>query len=355
MVSFSEVRCPNCGAPLRLPRGSSPILSGATIRCDFCDMLLAPERGGFRPIAPERAAETLERPSAPRIWLGRHRYWILGRLALGESSDVFLAKRDARINDLVIVKLSRTGDDDLLAGGLSVLEKLRAADSQGANHLRTLLPKPVASGTARLGMQGQEGDCKAQAFRFRSGFVHTFDDVSQAYPGGVSTHAAVWMLKRVLNLLGFVHRAGFVHGSVLPRHLLVHARDHGVTLVGWSRATRRGQALPATVADARVFYPAEVWSGAPTQFGTDLAMTARCVLRALGASYPLTATDPWRAPDTVDRSLGALLERMAASEATGNAWDLKDEVSAIAQSIHGPPKFVPFDMPGWKRKATDAR
>lgn len=347
MVSFRELRCPNCGAPLRLPNGSAPILSGRTLRCAFCDVLLAPERGGFRPVAPERSDDPLERPSAPRVWLGAMRYWLLGRLGSGESSDVFLAKRDARLQDLVVLKLARTSDQDLLDRGLQLLSKLRAEGTTTSPLLRTLLPAPVASGVARFGVDGRDGSCRAQAFRFKSGFVHTFDEVKKVYPSGVDLHAAVWMTKRLLEVLALVHRQGVGHGSVLPRHLLVHARDHGVSLIGWSRATPLGQPLAATVSDARVFYPAEAWSGAPFHTGVDAAMAARCVLAVLGAPYPASAADAWRAPRSAGL-LGAFLEHLAIGAEPVDTAAIRGELTSVAREMLGATSFVPFAMPGWK-------
>ena len=132
--------------------------------------------------------------------------------------------------------LRAPGDGDLLAREHEVLTALEASRAQGAPHFTRLLPQRVALGTARLGMRGELGERRVAVHRWRSGFVHTFDDVAREHPTGITAGHAVWIWKRMLELLGWIHASGWVHGAVLPPHLLVHARDHGVTLVGFSRA-----------------------------------------------------------------------------------------------------------------------
>lgn len=71
--------------------------------------------------------------------------------------------------------------------------------------------------------------------------MHALEDVRRAYPNGVDPRASVWIWKRLLELLGWVHRAGYTHGAVIPHHLILHAKDHGVVLAGWSSVVRSGK------------------------------------------------------------------------------------------------------------------
>ena len=45
---------------------------------------------------------------------------------------------------------------------------------------------------------------------------------------------------RILEVLALLHRAGVVHGAVLPPHLFVQRADHGVRLVGYGFAGAPG-------------------------------------------------------------------------------------------------------------------
>lgn len=328
-----ETPCPRCGAPMPPP---SAVRSQ---RCAYCRIVLAPANGVWRPENAdddERYGDDRE----PRLWIDGHRYALVGRLARGESSDVFLGRRDEAMSANVVIKVLRAkGAGDLFAREESVLEALASSTAQGAPHFSRLVPERVAFGKGRLGMNGLGGDRMIAIRRWRPGFVHTLDDVRRAHRDTLEPAHAVWMWKRVLELLGFVHAAGWVHGAVLPAHLLVNARDHGVVLAGFSRAVRPGQKLPALTRDAKAFYPDDVWAGGAASARTDLAMSARAMLQMLGG-------DPLRAPSRVPAPFAQLLESTAHAPAAPDAWALVEEASRVAREVFGPPKFVPFDMPG---------
>lgn len=315
-----------------------------TQRCGYCSVLLAPGPGGWAPAAVQSKPEPLLDPHLTRLWIGGHRYALLGRIAQGESSDVFLARRDGRITERVLIKMLRADvDEDLLENERRVLETLEKSRAQGAPYFTGMIPQRVDAGLARLGLHGREGARRTSVFRWRSGFVHTMNDVFSAHSSGIVPEAAVWMWKRMLETLGWVHKSGFVHGSILPQHTLVHARDHGVAFVGWSSAVPLGKPLLVTNPALREYYPDEVWQGAPANPRTDLTMSARLLLKALGGKVD-------RATSRVPEPLARLLETHARGDnrAGDDAWSVRDELDATARRVFGPPKFIPFDMPGWK-------
>lgn len=233
-------------------------------------------------------------------------------------------------------------DHDRLAHEHDVLQALQRATQRGSEHFTRLLPPPIAHGEARLGLHGHEGPRVVTVLGWAPGFVHTFGDVRAAYPTGVPATAAVWLWKRVLETLAWMHEVGFIHGAILPEHLLVHARDHGVRLVGFSSATTTGRALSGFPPGAEGFYPKSTWEGGTASASSDLVMSARCVLFALGA-------DDWQVPSTVPSPIAALLRSVAADDAGGrhDAWALVGELDAATREAFGPPRYVPFALPGW--------
>ncbi len=240
---------------------------------------------------------------------------------------------------LVVVKVLRAeGAADLFAREERVLEDLSHATARGAAHFGRLVPERVAFGRARLGLNGKDGEREVAIRRYRAGFVHTLEDVRRAHGDTLDPAHGVWAWKRTLELLGFVHGAGYVHGAVLPEHLLFDVREHGVVLAGFSRAVRPGERLPARTRGRDAFYPESVARGAAVTEATDLAMSARAVLQLLGG-------DPRRAPERVAAPLAPLLERVATDASGHSAWSLVDEVSRAAEEVFGPPRFVPLTMP----------
>jgi hypothetical protein len=315
-----------------------------TARCGFCSALLAPGPGGWIPAAADAQEEPLLDPHRQRVWVGGHRYALLGRIAQGESTDVFLARRDGRLTERVLIKILRTdGDEDLLENEWRVIEKLEKSHIQGTPYFSGLLPQRVSFGVARLGKNGNEGQRRASVFRWRSGFVHSMNDVYNAHPSGIMPEAAVWMWKRMLETMGWFHQTGYIHGAILPQHTLIHARDHGVAFVGWSSALRSETPLTVVNNDLREYYPEWVWERKRVYPDLDIAMSARLLLRALGGSI-------YHAPSHVPQPLASLLERHARGDGkeTYVAWTVRDQLDRVAGQVFGPSKFIPFSMPGWK-------
>ncbi|MEM6928792.1 MAG: hypothetical protein AAF602_17775, partial [Myxococcota bacterium] len=217
---------------------------------------------------------------------------------------------------------------DLLRREWSTLKALASATSEGADHFVDRLPAPVAHG-----LVDTDRPRTASVFRWRSGFVHSLTEVGDAWPAGVSGPVAVWLLKRLLELLDFVHRSGFVHGAVVPDHVLVHPRDHGAMLVGWTMATpwssgrtRRLVAVPRRWA---------AWYGGAREAtpALDIAMACRCVQAVRG----LADGDP----------VAEVLAR-GRSGRVDDAWALREALVAASDEAYGPPAYHPLEMPGWR-------
>lgn len=343
-MSIELLNCPHCGAPL-----SASALRGVS-ECEYCGRVLVGTgatgrwRGGGD-LSQELPEGPWRGEGAEKYRIGDRRVVVLGRFAVGDGSDVFLARSDSRLAELLVVKAPRSeAAARHLTRGWRALERLQESDAQGAEFFSALLPQQVVLG--RLG--GREGRLCAVT-RWRSGFVHTFDDLRREYPDGLDGKASVWLWKRTLELLGWIHRSGYVHGAVLPAHLLVNARDHGVTLVGWSAATpnAKGAREPMSVTSEamREFYPSEQWGGAPPTPRTDLTMAARCVLYALGGELG-SGRFPAGVPAAISVLLEAYLDEAAASR-TDDAWALAERVSEAGKAAYGPPKFNRLRMPGW--------
>ncbi len=276
-----------------------------------------------------------------RVEIGGVPYRVLGRVGRGESSDVFLAERAQPATERVLLKVLRAASDgDLLDREWDALAALHRSETPGGDEARRRLPDPVRRGKV---VAAGGADRRGVVFRARSGFVDTFDDVARAYPEGVDGRHAVWMWRRILEVLSWVHRAGWAHGAVLPQHLVVHARDHGVMLVGWSCAARldAGAPLPVVSHASRAYYAPALLDGAPPTAATDLTMSARCIARVLGGSVD-------RVPPAVPRSIAAIVEQHAAGGGGDDAWALARQVADAAREAYGRPAYHPFVMPGWR-------
>ncbi len=233
-----------------------------------------------------------------------HTYVVQGRLAQGAHCDVFLARRDARLSEMVVLKVLRDEKD---APGLknewNTIKRLSRSASRGADYFCGLLPQPIAHGA--LHPQGH----LASIFQWRPGFFDNLTHVRKAYPQGLEASVTVWIWKRMLEFLGWLHLNRTTHGAVLPEHVLIHPRDHGAVLAGWSSASTRR---------------------APRE---DIAMSAQCIDHLLGG-WTASAPRPLRS-----------LVRSTLKNAPDDAWALAEELSLTAKKVFGPSKYVRFKMP----------
>ncbi len=176
--------------------------------------------------------------------------------------------------------------------------------------------------------------------RYQPG-LYTLEQVHDQHPRLDGRHLA-WIGKRLLTVLGFAHRQGLVHGAVLPCHVLLDPANHGLQLVGWGHSARLGERLQTISTRHRAWYPSEVLGKQPTSVGTDLFLTARCLVYLAGGD-PLRDALPASVPAAMQRFLhGCLLPR--ASMRPDDAWDLLDEFDELLHDLYGPPKFHHLTM-----------
>jgi hypothetical protein len=236
------------------------------------------------------------------------RYRLIERLAAGDRADLWLATRARNLTERTILKALRDrADAPSVQREWDALEALHASTAQGAPHFSLRLPPLVAKGDARFA----DGSVRpAILFRSLPGYDGTLEDVRQAFPAGVDPRHAAWMWRRLLELLGWIHRSGWAHGAVTPAQVLLHAREHGAILVGWSKATPLGKGASAE---------------------SDLVMAARSVLGVLG-------DDTGEAPELRELLRACASGRLPSTD----GWKLKDLVADAAERAFGPPTFVPF-------------
>lgn len=324
--------CPRCGAPL--PKRAALV----TIVCEFCHSEVTVERYAVKADDYRRtlADYLAEGERAAAFGVGGVPVRVLGKIASGHASDVFLAERATRLSERLVAKLLRVeADEPLMHAEQQALGVLSHSTQKGADFFSTLLPQRVAFGRVEgAGFGGRTG----ALFREPVGFAHSLVEVGRAYPSGCDPRHVVWIWRRALELLGFVHESGYVHGALLPEHVLVSAREHGVRFVGYSCATRSGEKLRAVSPRERGFYPEPILRGEGLTPRTDLTMLARTLL--------VTASgDALRAPSSMPRPLAAVLEREASGSGVESAWHLNEEVSAAARESFGPPQFVELALP----------
>jgi predicted RNA-binding Zn-ribbon protein involved in translation (DUF1610 family) len=334
------ITCPQCGAAL------TPHYFARSIVCPYCGSTVRLDEAA---VSAAKFRESLRIWNSPNSYLFSSwvsigdSHWALGRgIARGDTSDVYATQRARWPTELGILKLLRNRQDtELLDNEWNVLQALNQSAARGADIFTTLLPQPIIHGDVAAGpLAGR----RSSIFRWESGFYHTFEEVIRVYPHGIPPRASIWVWRRILEMLSFIHASGMAHGAVLPSHLLVQENEHGVRLVGYSCAGQLGDKLRTVWHGYEPFYPEPATSRSTLTVQLDLVMSARCIVAILGG-------DPANAslPATVPAPLAGIVRRIALAQPDGtanqDAWAIREELKEIAERVFGPPQFIPIVMP----------
>jgi len=332
--------CPQCNAPLtphRFARMAVCAYCGTTVQLDETSLSAAIFHESFRLWNTPTSYSF-----ANCISLGE-RHWALERLiAHGSVADVYTARRARWPTELVLVKVLRDKRD----GGIfdhewNMLQSLQQSNAPGADLFLRLVPQPVLHGDISAGLMVAQ---RVSIFRWASGFYHTFEEIARGYPQGIPPQASIWVWRRILELLSFLHASGMVHGAVLPPHLLTQENEHGVRLVGYNNATLGGDSVRSVMAEYESYYPSTTLAKVGLSSGVDLIMSARCIISILGGD-PVTGD----LPATVPAPLAATIRRVALSSVADadrqDAWALREELGRLAGQVFGPPRFLPIMLP----------
>ncbi|SEG58766.1 hypothetical protein SAMN04489712_10719 [Thermomonospora echinospora] len=264
----------------------------------------------------------------------RHTYELGEEIARGDLANLYAATHDD--NRRAVVKMPRDpGDSDLIEREAVALRRL-PKDGDGrflpyVPHLvETFRHRDLATGAQR------QVNVIARLEEFRS-----LAEVRAAYPGGLDPRDVAWMWRRLLVALGFAHRAGVLHGAVLPEHVLIHPEQHGLVLVDWCYSVPGGRTpadpggrVPAMVDRYADWYPEEVRRRRPASPATDISMATRCMTHLMADDAPKAL-----------RLFAKGCTLSAQNRRPSDAWRLLAELDEVLERLYGPRRFRPFHMP----------
>lgn len=261
-------------------------------------------------------------------------------VAHGDSCNVYATTYDhegAPQDGLVKVVRDRR-DNDLVANEAKTLKAL-LSDPDTFDEFSPYLPSYLETFGYRT-----KGDRKArQAVAFKQvPNLYTFEQVRARYPNGVHPKDMAWMFRRLMFCLGFVGKAGYVHGAVLPQHVLIEPAEHGIVLIDWKYAVQSGEQVKAISAPYREWYPPEVLAKKPALPGTDIFMAVRCMVYLLGGD-PVTFAVPEHVPKRLRAFFrGSTFESVKVRPQ--DAHGLAGEFTELIETMWGPRKFRPFTV-----------
>ncbi|MVU77868.1 hypothetical protein GPX89_11500 [Nocardia sp. ET3-3] len=252
---------------------------------------------------------------------GAHGRYPVGALhAAGSVADVYRSGSDR------VVKIPRrAAANRLLAGERNALRDIASVAGEH-EWLRPYFPELVDTVDHLDSGTGEHRTVNVLT-ALTDGFV-TMDDIRAAHPGGLDPRDYAWMHRRLLRCLAGARLAGWVHTAISPANVLVHPRQHGIVLAGWSFATRPGNPAAATLKS--LDYPPEIRDAVSP--ATDVHLAHRLMLTMLGD----------RAPALMRTYATGCLQ--ADPRLRPEAADLLGEFDDLLDRLYGKRRFRPFEL-----------
>ncbi len=260
--------------------------------------------------------ETNGRPKSATI-IGK---WVVeAPFVKGDLADLYLVTREDRTTG--VLKIARhPRDNDLMDAEARALKTLWEAEpEQYRKYLPALLDTFQASGR-RANVLTRYPD------------LFTLRQIVEMLPQKVPFRHIVWMMNRLLSLIGFSQRSEYAHGGVIPDHLLYHPKTHGMVVVGWCSAVTEGS-VKIVSTENETFYPGEILKKRSAAHGTDIFMAAKSMMWAADAI-----------PDRFKRAFEWCLAP-SPSARPQDAWAFQDTWNSLAVEEFGPPKYVELKLP----------
>lgn len=234
----------------------------------------------------------------------------------GDIADVYAGRLRKRAFP-VVVKIARSPkDNDLMRAEREVLGKLDAIEDKGRRYF-------AEATKATLDVGGRVGNVLV---RYPN---HVPLDVIRTRASTLDFRDMAWMLRRMLEGLGHLHRAGYVHGNLIPPNLLFHPTDHGLRIVDWCYAVPVGKPAKAK---------STAWASAPEVGKRPLTPATDIYMAAWSARWMLGEDGQRYAPRPVWRFLeGCLIENPTHRPA--DAWQLHEELGELLRRLVGAPKY----------------
>lgn len=270
-------------------------------------------------------------------------YELQEQIASGDVADLY------RTTDGLLKIAKHPDDNDLLLNEQAALDHIRtflSGRERGKIWLQTI-PEIQRSFVIKSGAE----KIRVNQMPEYAGFLNLADIQKKAGP--IDARTLGWMWKRVINLLDWVHHAGYVHGAVLPPHLLFFpdnanrntrdVRKHAAHLIDFCYAAAKGDPLRAWCPDWIAFYPPSVLNKQPIAETVDFFMAAKCMVYATGGDVAKGVF-----PRSIPRSLA---DHISECFRLSTAWSYPAYFAKFVRLLEqefGAPKWHDFLVPGIK-------
>jgi serine/threonine protein kinase len=295
-------------------------------------------------LAQQMASSKALAPKSILIQTKKHRYTVQDRPARRGLFNIYpCSVEDGPCSRPATLQLVRDPqNDDLALNEIHIVEALQGESS--LTRFSAYFPRLIEGFAYQAGMHTHQAAVFAREGRWVS-----LEDVCKAYPSGIDPKDMAWIWRRLLTVLGAIHRAGFRHGAVLPGNIWILPEQHGLMLRNWSYAVREQTSQPIDCARVQTDTPAyadwftsDILGCEEASPAADIVFSVKCMLLLLGVNL-----HDGSAPSTLPVTLKNFFRgcNLRLSRAPHDAWALLAEFDALIDKLWGKRQFRPFILP----------
>lgn len=287
-----------------------------------------------------------------KITTKKRDYYITEAIVEGDLSLVYRGyySEDGTPADVVLKIIKDPADNSFAKKEAAVLELLYAEpnnEGRQLKHLPKLMDQFITANNQRGNILTYLDGCDLTA-------------VKAKYKKGVDRKHMVWMLNRLLSLLGYAHSKGIVHGNITPAHLMIRPRDHNGWMIDWgysiidpsvngAKFTVFDEEFSAPEIQQRPALPSAGECSSQLQalhldaiFSADIYSVGKCMIYILGGDIKTN-----RMPNDVEEPLQRLLKSFVIEsplQRPRDAWEMHSELRKIITALWGKREFLEFRM-----------
>lgn len=266
---------------------------------------------------------TMLLPSSGRkVVVGENIYHIGEKFHVGEHSALYKGRMNIDDGSAgVVIRVAHTPNDNpFLFSEIRILDILHQHDVGYWKNIPYVLDRFMAG--ERVGI----------IYRYFDGVTLADIRADQLHAHGLDQRHAIWVLDRMLGLLGYVHGTGIIHGRIEPEKIRVRPSNHNAMLTGWGQSVWK----PATSGEILVssrgqFEAPEIALGMEIGPWTDIYSLGKTIIWLLGGDAVTNAI-----PDSVEPKIKRFLLHMVLKNPRArphDAWQLYKAQNILKDSL----------------------
>lgn len=254
-------------------------------------------------------------------------YRIGQKFSVGEHSSLYEASFsiDGGTAKAVIRLANAVADNPFLNNEIRILDRLRRKVADKELGYWRYLPYILGKFNA--------GDRVGIVYRWFEGVTATEIRMNRLHKNGLDQRHMIWIFDRMINLLGYAHNRGVIHGRIEPDRLRIRSSNHNVMLTGWSQAVYK----PATTGEIisggvnNPFLAPEIADTGEAGPWTDIYSLGKSMIWLLGGD-PITNEIPDTVHDKITRFLLHLVRENPRARPK-DAWQLYKAQNRLKDSL----------------------